>query len=105
MYEKTWMIIRFARNPYGPYTFIEPNYSDDELRTIMTNIIKRMRGISYVDPCDFQHNIAIVCTQEAKERIAKKFNLLLVPRSGKKNYIVFNGGFCVTDKMAAELEK
>lgn len=103
MYERTWMIIRFAKNPFGPYTFIEEHYSNEELRVIMANTVKRMHGVSHVEPKDFQGDIAVLCTPSAKERIAKKFNLLSVPRSGNKNYIVFNGGFCVTEKMAKEL--
>lgn len=108
---KTYMEIKLCANPFGEYDFIEDKYTDDEILDIIVGVSSKMRGVIHAEKINNRYRpnkktdtVIIYCDAEVKDRIAKKFNLLEMPRLGKRKYIVFNGSFCVTDKMRKELE-
>lgn len=109
---KLYMEIKLCANPFGEYNFIEDKYTDDEVLDIIVKNARRMRGVISAEKTTKRHRpyketdeVIIYCTAEARDRIAKKFNLLEMPRLIKRKYIVFNGSFHVTDEMLEALEK
>lgn len=100
---KLYMEIKLCANPFGEYNFIEDKYTDDEVLDIIVKNSRGMRGVISAVKTTARNAVIIYCTAEARDRIAKKFNLLEIPRLAKRRYIVFNGSFHVTEEMAKKL--